>query len=387
MNIAMFSDVGWPQRNGVVVVMRDFANELVKQGHNVILFFPKPGKNPEADPNLDSKVKVHYIPSVPFPSYPGYRITTIFSPNSEKVFKEFKPDVVHIHSPFGAGLLGINLAKKHKLPVVGTYHTLLPEYLAYLPIPILKNTKLAKDLTWKVTNHIYNKCNLVTTPSPMMLEELEKNKLKAPARVLSNGINLENFSYKKDLTKPISKIIIYFGRVSFEKGIDKIIDAIEILKDESYDAKLMIIGNGPAYDSLKKQAEKLNLTNEVKLTNFFAHKDLPQYVKDASVFVSASTTETFGLTYIEAMSFGLPCIAAKAAAAKNMIKEDENGIFFKPDDANDLAKQIKILLEDEQKIKTMAKNAIEYSKTFSIESITKDLVKMYSEVKDPEVKP
>src|SRR3989344_2341212 len=93
----------------------------------------------------------------------------------KNVLKEFNPDLVHVHTPFGIGWMGLRYARQLKTPVIGTYHTLIPEFLMYLPIPFIKKSGFAKKVAWKYTNGFYNKCDVITTPSIAMKKELEKH--------------------------------------------------------------------------------------------------------------------------------------------------------------------------------------------------------------------
>src|SRR3989344_8401772 len=166
MNIAIFTDSYSPQINGVVTQIKNMGKELKKRGHNVLIVAPSSNsRHGEEDEN---GVKVIYLPSIALPTYPDYRITHFTSSRVKKELKEFNADIIHVQTPFSVGWLGVRYGKRYKIPVIGTYHTLIPEFLMYLPIHFLKKTNFAKSLAWKYTKVFYNKCSLVTTPSNSM---------------------------------------------------------------------------------------------------------------------------------------------------------------------------------------------------------------------------
>jgi len=366
MKIAIFSDSYWPQINGVTISIDNFVEELEKKGHQVLIFAPKTKEKTE------TKFNVFWIPSISLPTYKEYRISSFFSLEAEKKFKEFNPDIVHMHTPFSVGWIGLNLAKKFNKKSIGTYHTYLPDFLMYLPLPFIKETEIAKKTVWFYTKLFYNKCDLTTTPTDMSAKELEKNQIKN-VKVLPNGINFKMFNSVKCSKNLKEKKLVYFGRLSFEKNIEVLIDTVELLEK----ATLTVIGSGPALDSLKKKVKEKNLEKRVVFTGALKGEDLVKKVAESNVFVTAATMETQGLTIAEAMATGMPAVGADKMAVPETIKEGFNGFLFKPFDEKEAAEKVKKVFSSEKLYKKLSENAVETARKSSREKRTEKLEELY----------
>ena len=297
------------------------------------------------------------------PTYSDYRVTNITSSRVKKALKEFAPEIVHVHTPFSVGWLGLRYARRFKTPVIGTYHTLIPEFLMYIPIPLVKDTRIAKRAAWKFTNFFYNKCDVITTPSLSMKMELEKNGSKKVV-VLSNAIDFDAFSRARKKTSKTKKLrLIYFGRISFEKNIEVVIFALKHLLWKDKNVSLTITGSGPALKFLKELVKEEKLSKHVEFHKPLSHDDLPRHVAGHDVFVTASTIETQGLTILESMACGLPCVGADFLAIPDSIEDGKNGLLFKPFD----------FLR-----KKTGKNAVESARKYSLEHVATETEKLYA---------
>ncbi len=263
MRILIFTDTFLPQVNGVVTYILETSKCLAKRGHKILIFAPKSKENEKLDLG-DPNIEVNFIPSVGFPTYKEYKVALPRVIRDYDSIVKFNPDVIHIQSPFSLGLTGLVAAKRLGVPVLATYHTLLPDFIEYyLPIPGLKNAKLLKDITWNLTQYFYNRCDLVLTPSQIMKKVLLDHDIKVPIDVLSNGIDLEVFNPEKEEIKSIMKerfklgdvTIIHSGRISYEKNSQVLIKALGLLeKTTDRNVKFLFKGNGPALADIKKLA-------------------------------------------------------------------------------------------------------------------------------------
>jgi glycosyltransferase involved in cell wall biosynthesis len=375
MNIAYFTDSYKPQINGVVTQINNMAKEALKKGHGFVIVAPSPDLNFKVEYN--DGVKVFLMPSITFPTYKDYRISYFRSEKILDEMKNFKPDVIHVHTPFGIGWIGVWIAKKLGVRLVGTYHTLLPEFLMYLPIPFFNETQLAKKLTWKYTNWFYINCDVCTTSSNIIKKELEKNGMNNII-VIPNAIDFEKFSkFKKKSYKSKKLRLIYFGRISYEKNIDVLVLALEKLVSSGKNVCLTIVGSGPALKSLKKSVEEKGLSDRVNFVGAVGHDELPKIISQHDIFVTASTIETQGLTTIESMAAGLPCVAADARASSEIILNGKNGYLFKPFDVDDCVEKV-LLLESAEKRKKIGLYGLKFAKKFSIEKVFADFLAVYS---------
>lgn len=376
MRVAIFSDSYFPQINGVVTQIKNLSEELISRGHHVLVVAPSSDR--KFQKKKRGNVEEIYLPSVALPTYSDYRIMLPHSSMVLRALKEFAPDVIHVQTPFGAGWLGIRAGKKLHVPVVGTYHTLLPEFMMYLPVPVLNKSAIAKRAAWKYTNLFYNKCDLVTTPTESMARELARNGVKG-AVVLPNAINFPEFNRRAKKRVPSKNPkLIYFGRISYEKNIEVLIFALKHLLWLGQKVSLTITGSGPALNYLKGivRAEKLSV--HVHFHNALPQDELARHVATHDIFVTASTIETQGLTILEAMAAGLPCIGADCLAIPDSIREGRNGFLFRPYDFVELARKAERLIDSAKLRKKLGANAVETAREYSVERIATLNEKLYT---------
>ncbi len=346
--------------NGVVTAIEGFGRELVKRGHEVHVFAPK------ADRREHYGMIVHSCSGITFKPYPEFKIAV---PIGVKVPEL---DLVHTHGPFSMGIFGLKIAKKQKIPKVSTFHTLLSEYVIYL-------SRIGRRITEKIAeeycNYHYKKYDAVTTPSKVIKDSLPPV-IRRKATVIPNGVDLKFLrpvrkAKEKLGLEEFEKVYLCLGRLGYEKSIDDLIKAASyFLGDEDV---LIIAGRGPAEKQLKELVKKLKLRGKVKFAGFVAEKEKPLYYSAADLFITASTTETYGMTVIEAMACGTPVVAADASAFPELIIEGYNGYLFSPHDPKSLARVIKY----HKFPRAMRKNARKFAENYSHEKAGDLLEKVY----------
>ncbi len=379
MRIAFFTDSYLPAINGVVTQIRIISRELAARGHEILILTPS--QDSSYKEKKEGRIEELYLPSIALPTYTDYRVSMPHSSKAFALLEKFRPDIVHVHTPFGCGWLGIRAARKLGVPVIGTYHTLLPEFMMYLPIPLLKETELAKSLAWQYTNFFYSNCDLVTTPTDSMKRELRKNGLAKEVAVMPNAIDFALFNRGASRKKYSAKKpkLIYFGRVSYEKNIEVLIFALKHALWKKHPISLTITGSGPAVNYLREIAKEQKVSGHVHFHAPLGHEKLARHVASHDIFVTASTIETQGLTILEAMAAGLPCIGADCLAIPDSVRDWKNGFLFKPYDFLDLAKKIEKLVSSEKLRKKLGRNAVETAANYSLERIATQMERLYSE--------
>ncbi|MEI6498797.1 MAG: glycosyltransferase [bacterium] len=384
MKIAIFSDTFPPQINGVANVVYKSAVELVKLGHEVLVFTISNGSDDKMnDPELFKAdgFELNRITSVPIPVYPGFRFALPIN-NAIVKLRKFKPDIIHTHTPFSVGWSLIGPAKLFHIPVVGTHHTFYDQYLKHAHL----DYDWVKKLSWSYTLDYYNRCDIVLSPSRSLAEELQKHGLKKPFEIFSNSVDtnlfqpvLDNES-KKKLKKSWNidgKSLAYMGRVSYEKSIDIVIMAFNEVIKKNPVTKLMIIGDGPERDNLEKLVSKLNIQDNVIFTGFLQKEELVNALLATDIFLTASKTENMPVAVMEGMAAGLPIVAVDALGTPEIVKDGVNGFLTQPDDYMEMAEKTLQLLKDEETSRKFAKASIEFSSNFSQENMGKALEKIY----------
>jgi len=369
MKIAVFTDTYEPQINGVVTSIRLYNKELRKHKHEIHVFCPNAR-------GLKKSRFTHPIKSIDFKPYPTYKIG-IPTPSVIRKIRKLRPDIVHIHSPAPIGILGLSTAKALRIPIVMTYHTLLTEYIGYLPGSKYRRIKkINKKTVEKYVKLFFGRADLVIAPGSDTKKFLRRL-IKKPIIILPTGIEMP----KKIPKKPKNRIpiILQLGRLCKERSVDIVIRAFELLLKKQ-PAKLIIASSGPQAQELKQLVKSLKIQKHVKFTGFISEKKKDFLYKKADIFVSASETDTQGLVPLEAMAFGTPPVVANAASFKDFIKDNKNGLFFKTGNHKDLSKQILKLIKNKKLKKTLSKNAIKTVKDFEISKLSNKLEAVYYSV-------
>ncbi|MEK6902860.1 MAG: glycosyltransferase, partial [archaeon] len=349
MRIAFFTDSFWPQINGVTTSIWNTCETLATQGHHFIIFAPKPSPFP-ANPPHHPHIQLVWLPSKPLPTYTDYLIAYSFSKDAQKAFDDFGAELVHIHTPFYVAKKGIELARKSKIPVIGTFHTVLSEFLQYIPIPTIQHNPIMKELTWKYIQYFYGKCDLVTTPTEILAKELRSHGFQN-VHVMSNAIDYELFSKAKVKKAPKKITMIYYGRISFEKRIDVAIQTLFLVRKKHPNVELTVLGSGPAEASLKEQAKEYGIAPFVHFPGPFHGNALARRVKSHDILFAPSPMETQGLYVLEGMAAGLCVVGCNSRAIPIAVGKNERGLLFENGNAEDAAEKVNQLIQNPTKRK------------------------------------
>jgi len=381
MRIALFSDTYLPDINGVVSSVELLRKELVKLGHEVYVVSTYKGI---------LKVKkdgyIIRLPGIEVKKLFGYKVAQPAHFLMIEELKKLDLELIHAHTEFGVGIFAGLVAKSLNIPLVRTYHTTYEDYTHY--INFLKSNSFDNTLKRLVSflSRAYgNACCRMISPSLKTAQMLRHYGVQTPIEVIPTGIDLTRFKPQNSDFKAIreecgvnenEKMVVYIGRIAQEKAIDVLLEAFELLQDEPL--HLVIIGAGPQLEELEDLKLEKGLSN-VSFMGKRSNDIVAQYYQASDVFVSASTSETQGLTYIEALACGIPVIARYDAALADLIQDDQNGYFF--NDAQELALKLKRFAQfDEAKYITLKKEALKTAKQYDAEVFGKRMEEIYEEV-------
>ncbi|AOP34028.1 glycosyl transferase [Leptospira tipperaryensis] len=405
MRILYFSDTFLPKVDGVAISMKNFAELLAKRGHTFMICCPRYGEG-DFD-HIGDSIQIERFRSGYLPSYPDIKVVLPSPSKIKRIIKEFEPDLVHIHTPGLLGLYGINATEKYGIPTIGTYHTLMSEQDMYLSFyRLLKLDKLflkasksekklkIKDLSkiekfdkfnirkkiiLKISNNIYERCDLIISPSHLIEKQLREFGLKTKIAVISNGLDLTSF--KGTIKKlPTSPKLLHVGRISYEKNCDVILNAFKLVHDEIPDSTLTIIGDGPALPSLKVQAQNLGLENAITFTGFIKREELPQEYPKYDLFLTASTMETQGLVILESVACGLPAVGVDSFAIPELIHDGKNGYIAKPFDVKGIAEKAVSILKDAALYERFSEESIKISKGHEMMACVDKMEEVYKTI-------
>ncbi|RSI78216.1 glycosyltransferase family 4 protein [Streptococcus mitis] len=331
MRIGLFTDTYFPQVSGVATSIRTLKTELEKQGHAVFIF-----TTTDKDVNRYEDWQIIRIPSVPFFAFKDRRFAYRGFTKALEIAKQYQLDIIHTQTEFSLGLLGIWIARELKIPVIHTYHTQYEDYVHYIAKGMLIRPSMVKYLVRGFLHDVDG----VICPSEIVRDLLSKYKVKVEKRVIPTGIELAKFERpeikEENLTALRSKLgiqedekmLLSLSRISYEKNIQAVLAAFaQVLKEENK-VKLVVAGDGPYLDSLKEQAVQLQIQDQVIFTGMIAPSETALYYKAADFFISASTSETQGLTYLESLASGTPVIAHGNPYLDNLISDKMFGTLY-----------------------------------------------------------
>ncbi|MDR1560153.1 MAG: glycosyltransferase family 4 protein [Clostridiales bacterium] len=379
MNIGIFTDTYYPQINGVVTSTRMLEKELNKLGHQVFIITTT---NPEV---THAAPRVFRLPSMPFIFFPTQRVTFLYSPKLLVKLKSLKLDIVHTQTEFPVGIFGKIVSEFYRIPMVHTYHTMYEDYVHYIANGHLITPKIAQ----KFSRLFCNRADIVIAPVRKTKEYLEGIGVSRPLRVIPTGLDFspflkENFSREQiNLVKselgisPTDPVIVTIGRVAKEKSIDVLIDQMSRLRERLPNVKLVVVGPGPYLDILKEQAERLSVTDMVIFTGGRPWEVIPLYYQIGDVFAMASTSETQGLTYIEALAGKVPVVVKRDRSVEGVISHGETGYCFERD--SEAADLLYRALTERDEAKKMAEEGFKRISHLSAAHFAKQVQQVYNE--------
>lgn len=383
MKIAIFSDTYIPDINGVATSTRILRNQLVKRGHQVIVVTSElPSDSDYVD---DDDEMILRVPGLELQGLYGYRACNIYSFKGMRELKGLAIDLIHTQTEFGIGIFSRLAAEALNVPVVYTYHTMWADYSHYVT-PVKSNAVdgIVKKVISRISRLYGDNCTELIVPSVKTKEALEQYGLDKRMHVIPTGLELDKFdpnnkknqiieSIKDEYAITNQFVITFLGRIAEEKSIDLIIDAIYLLVKKRTNILFLIVGGGPSVEDLKKLVHNYNLDFCVIFTGPKPMDLVPSYYHVSDIFISASLSETQGLTFIEAMASGIPVIARRDKNLEEVVNDGHNGFFF--DEPEELAPLIDKVMDLDLTI--YGQHAYEDAMQFSSELFCEKVEKVY----------
>lgn len=382
MRIGIFTDTYPPYINGVSTSIQMLEKALRKKGHQVYIVTVNPD---DMKYKYEENGRIVRIPGIPTGIY-DYRLTGIYPIRVLNKIKKWNLDVIHSHTEFGVGTFARLVAKQFNIPLVHTYHTMYEDYVHYITHGYFD--KSSKKLAEYFTKFY---CDITATelivPSKKTYSLFkDKYKVDRNIHIVPTGIDVARF-YRENLNKKKIKdlknklgikedetVINYVGRLAKEKSIEVLIEQQATLS-KKYKIKLLIVGSGPDLDHFKDMCKKFNIEDKVIFTGAIPWEEIPYYYAVSDIFVTASTTETQGLTVIEAMASGLPVVCADDEAFRDSIVDGLNGRLFK--NKRQYKKAIEDILNSPEQIKTMSKQARIIADSHSLKYYAEKILDVY----------
>lgn len=332
MNIGLFTDTYYPELNGVANSVYLLKKELEKKGHNVYVITTK---TPGAPANEKG---VFRVPSAACSFVPERRLGLFYHPKIARQIHKMKLDIIHTNTEFAIGMFGRIMAHELFIPVVHTYHTIYEDYTHYIKKYISKEDR-AKKMVKQFSKFSVRGAEELIVPTKKVADLMRQYGVKPDINVIPTGIDLSRFKVqdseirreklKSTLGIPKdNKVVLYLGRVSEEKNIDEVMQYLDHYMESHSNVTFLTVGDGPYSGTLEKKAKGLKHRKQMVFAGAKPWDEITHYYQIADVFVSASTSETQGLTYIEALASGIPIVARMDPCLDGVLLQGLNGYGF-----------------------------------------------------------
>jgi len=335
MRIAIFTETFVPALDGVVTRLRSTIDELLKVGDEMLVIAPSYGEGPA----YYHDVRIHRVAGVPFPPYPQIMLAPS-NPRVGRALKKFEPDLIHAVNPFVLGSGAPFYSHRMGVPLVASYHTNVTTYARFYGLGIGERA----GRWWTRTLHNRAQVNLCTSETTR--KYLSENGVER-LHVWPQGVDTVRFHPKKRSEEwrfklsgghPESPVLLYVGRLGREKNIGSLKAVLRAMPD----VRIALVGDGPARGELEEEFAGMPAV----FSGTRRGAELTAAYASADVLVFPSTTETLGLAMLEALSSGLPVVAARAGAAHEVVEEGVNGLLYEPEDRDSLVETVRRVLED-----------------------------------------
>ncbi len=347
MRIGLLTDAYWPGINGIVRFVSLYKRILESMGHEVFVFTGGP-PCPQDEPGVIRSF------GLPHPD-PGYWITPAYSRRALVLLRTM--DVLHAHQPMLSGLLALRYGRQYGIPVAVTLHSrydMLVSSRLWVPL------RLSRALIGAYLRWFLPRCDLITAPTPEVVDFLRDMGVSAPVEVIPNGVDRTQRS-SRNMTRaelgipPSAPLAVFVGRVVAEKNIQFLLDALA--SPELRDAWLLVVGDGSERRRLEARARAMRLDGRVRFTGQVPPEEVPAYVALADFCVTASRIEMLPTAIVEALGAGLPVLGLDVPWIRAVIQTGENGLLTPPDEIAAFVRAWATLAEDRALRARMAEGA------------------------------
>ena len=330
MKVLITTDLYTTNTNGVVTSVRNLMEELEKKGHEVRVLTVSEKLRSHKEDNI------YYIKSVPLGVvYPDVRMPISYRHRYLRELISWKPDVIHSQCEYFSYQFAGYISKKTAAPIVHTYHTLYEQYVTY----IFPSQKIGAYFVGILSKFRLRKAEAIVAPTQKVEKVLKNYGIHNPIRVVPSGIALEQ--HKERLSKEERRekrrtlgipedhtVLLNLGRLGTEKNLPELIELFSIAISHNPKLTLLIVGDGPARKELEELTMRLGVADHVIFTGMVDPSEVHRYYQLGDIFVSASTSETQGLTYIEAAANGLPLLCRRDSCLDGVLVEGKNGYEY-----------------------------------------------------------
>ncbi|QWT21159.1 glycosyltransferase family 1 protein [Bacillus sp. NP157] len=349
MRVGIVTETYAPDVNGVALTVQSLARGLVRRGHAVDLIRPIHGATP---PLADAGMDVLEVEGASVPRYAGLRFGLPARFRIERRWRAERPDAIYVATEGPLGWSAVSAARRLGIPVATGFHTRFDFYVGHYGFGALT------PLVRRYLARFHRRAHTTLVPTGQLAGELNDLGVH-DVRVLRRAVDTQRFhperrsdelraSWGVDADTPV---VLSVGRVAPEKNLDVVIDAWRALERRVPGARCVIVGDGPGRAALEAAHP------DVIFAGTRRGDDLAAFYASADLFVFPSLTETFGNVVLEAMSSGIPVVAYAEAAAREFIRNGQNGIRVAPGNEGGLVERAATLGADPTALVAMGRAA------------------------------
>lgn len=368
-----------PIGGGGGTTTRYLAKYLVKEGVDVHVYTARPCKEYTFD--HPDGFKLHYVGPIKnklstthIPELARFALTVIYY--AKPILKEVQPNLIHCFFSIPSGCFGLYCKKIYKLPYITS--------ALGADVPGFNIGDWRLDIYHKITHNltksIWNNTSYLIANSSSLRDTCLKFSPNQKVRIITNGVDSEEFfpPEQKRVSKSNEVQLLYLSRLTWQKGIETLINALGILKSKNIsNYKLTVIGDGHLKDAMFTLIDKYQIREKVNFLGWRELEEIPALYREADVFILPSIMEGMPSVALQAMASGLPVIASRVKGFEEILEENGNGLFAEYNNPKEFADAIEKLLKSPELRESMSKKSYEKSKKFSWEIIAKQYLELY----------
>jgi len=383
MRIGIFTETYTPYISGLVTSEVMLKEALEKLGHEVYVVT---ANLENFHYEYDEEKRILRVPGIPTGIYDS-RLTAVYPLKAVNMIKGWNLDIIHSQTEFAIGTFARLMAYQLDIPLVHTYHTMYEDYVHYITKGYFDKSskKIVEYLTLFYCEKTASELIVPTKKTYDLFKE--KYQVDRNIHIIPTGIELERF-YKENIdNEKLEKLRkkvnlnkedfvgIFIGRLAQEKNVIFLLNVMKELVPNYPKLKLLIVGDGPDFDEYKKVIKKYKLGENVIMTGKVAWEEVPYYYHLSDFFLTASNTETQGLTVIEAMASSVVPICIDDESFKNTVIDDLNGKIFNTEEECETI--IKELYNDKKLMNRLSNQARINSDRFSSKYFAESVLDVY----------
>lgn len=328
MNIVMLTNTFTPHVGGVARSVAAFSAAHRSRGHRVLVVAPEFSGMPQGETD------VVRIPAIQNFNGSDFSVVLPVSGLLGDVLDEFEPDLLHAHHPYLLGATALRIARFRECPLVYTHHTLIEQYVHYVPVdsPAIRRFAVAMGTRYA------NMADQVFAPSQSVATLLEQRGVRTPIAVVPTGVDTSHYArgdgaaLRRKLGIPENAFVTgHLGRLAPEKNLEFLAQAIAICMQSNSDMRFLLVGEGPSVPAIEEILHSHGVMDRVYRLGILDPQEQVDAYQAMNLFAFASTSETQGMVLTEAMAAGVPVVALDANGVREVVSDGRNGrLLFDP---------------------------------------------------------